>query len=305
MNFTDYESIFLKNCNAKNLALGTITNYKYSLKTFFGFCSQRNISDLQMVNNYIIMDYLADMNKRYSSITVRDKYIVLKAFFTFLVDVELLEINPMSNMKKPKQEQKIIYSFTKEEVNEIMSMFDKNDFIGYRNYTIMNMFFGTGIRKSELLNIASTDIDWGTNLVKIYGKGSKERFIPLGNSLQRILLHYIKLRKEYIAEHKKSNILNLFINKDCRRLRQGAINTLFSKIKGNKPNWSTRVSPHTFRHTFAKFFLLNGGDLFTLQKILGHEDISFTRLYIDLNTNEVSVQNDKFNPLENTRWQYY
>ena len=305
MKFADYESIFLKKCNAKNLSVGTIKNYQFCLKTFFNFCQQRNYTDIGQINNFIIMDYISDLNKRYSSITVRDKYIILKAFFEFLTEMNYLDSNPVAGIQKPKQEKNIIYAFTKEEVKEILSMFDVSEFIGLRNYTIMNFLFSTGVRKSELLNILLTDIDWGSNLVKIHGKGRKERFVPLGTTLQRIVLKYLKARKNYIAEHKHINLPVLFINKDCRPLRTSAVNTIFKNIRDNKIHWTTRVSAHTFRHTFAKFFLLNGGDLFSLQKILGHEDISYTRLYIDLNINEISVQNEKFNPLDNTKWEYY
>lgn len=305
MKFADYESIFLQNCNAKNLSLGTIKNYQYCLKTFFDFCQQRNYKDLEQINTYIMTDFQVYMNRVYSSHTARDKFVVIKAFFAFLTKRRFLESNPMEDMSRPKQSNKIIYSFAKEEVKEILSMFDRSEFIGLRNYTIINILFGTGIRKSELLKITAEDIDWGSNLIKIYGKGNKERFVPIGSSLQRMILRYIKARKQYIAEKKKTDNIRLFISKDCRPLSVGGLNTVFAHIKENKPHWSTRVSAHTFRHTFAKFFLLNGGDLFTLQKILGHEDISFTRLYIDLNTKEVSIQNEKYNPLENSKWEYY
>ena len=80
---------------------------------------------------------------------------------------------------------------------------------------------------------------------------------------------------------------------------------MFRFLRDGKKTWSTRVSAHTFRHTFAKYFLLNGGDLFTLQKILGHEDISITRLYVDLNNSEIQTQNYKYNPLDNNKWQYF
>lgn len=93
----------------------------------------------------------------------------------------------------------------------------------------------------------------------------------------------------------------------CRggRLTKGGLGTVFAKLKQSKKQWAHRVSAHTWRHTFAKFFLLNGGDIFSLQKILGHEDIESTRIYIELTKEEIRLQNDKYNPLDNTKWQYY
>ena len=305
MLFEECEAIFVRKCNAQNLSEETIRNYKYCLKTFFDFCRQRNISDIEQVNRYNIMDYMAYLNDKYSSVTACDKFIILKAFFTCMTNLDNIPVNPMENMRRPKVEKTIINSFSQSDIKEIMNGFDKSDFIGYRNYTIMCLLFATGIRKSELLDIELPDIDWATNLVKIYGKGRKERLVPLGNTIQKVLLAYLRKRKEYIRERKCPNNIKLFITKDGHPLSKSGLDTVFSHLKLGKKSWSTRVSAHTFRHTFAKFFLLNGGDLFSLQKILGHEDISTTRIYVDLNNNEMKVQNDRFNPLDNNRWQYY
>ena len=305
MKFTESEAIFLKKCNAQNLSTATITNYKYCLKTFFDFCQKRNITDIEQVNQYNVMDFMSFTNQNYRCTTARDKFVVIKAYFTYLTDIGIIDINPMIRMKKPKTDNKIIYSFNKQDITDIMNNFDKGEFIGFRNYTIMNILFGTGIRKSELLNIALSDFDWACNTIKIYGKGRKERLVPMGYTLQKIVLAYIRKRKEYLAEHKYNNSIKLFISKDGRPLSVGGLNTLFRFLRDGKKTWSTRVSAHTFRHTLAKYFLLNGGDLFTLQKILGHEDISITRLYVDLNNSEIQTQNYKYNPLDNNKWQYF
>lgn len=305
VNLSECRDIYLKKCNAKNLSIQTLHNYEYCLKTFFDFCDKRNIVSVNQINQFIIIDFMNSINGKYSSITVKDKFIVLKAFFNCLTDIGIIDCNPMERMSRPKVTKKIIYSFSKNDIKDIMSSFDKTDFIGYRNYTIMNVLFGTGIRKSELVNIQLNDFDWGDNSLKIYGKGSKERIIPIGYNLQRIILSYNRKRKEYLAEHKYDNSIKLFINRYGRPLSKGGVSAIFMTLKNSKKSWSTRVSAHTFRHTFAKMFLLNGGDLFSLQRILGHEDISITRLYVDLNISELKIQNEKYNPLDNTRWQYY
>lgn len=305
MFLSECKDLYLKKCNARNLSIQTLHNYEFCLKTFFDFCDKRNIVSVNQINQFTMIDFMNSIKDKYSSITVKSKFVVIKAFFAYLADIGIIDISPMERISRPKVVKNIIYSFSKNDIKDIMNSFDKSDFIGYRNYTIMNVLFGTGIRKSELVNIQLNDIDWADNTIKIHGKGSKERIVPIGYNLQRIILTYIRKRKEYIFEHKYDNSIKLFINKDGRPLGKNGLSTVFMVLKNSKKSWSTRVSAHTFRHTFAKLFLLNGGDLFTLQRILGHEDISITRLYVDLNISELKIQNEKYNPLDNTRWHYY
>lgn len=305
MDFTNCLQLFLKNCNAKNLSVNTIDGYRFNLKTFFDYCEKMGISDINKVNQYVVMDYFASMKNKYSPCTIKDKFIVLKAFITFLCNYGIMLVNPMENMKRPKIDKRIIYSFSKTDLQDIFSSFDKSDFIGFRNYTIMSVLFGTGMRKSELLGINIFDIDLTSGVIKVMGKGNKERIVPIGITLQKLIGKYIKARTNYLKEHKLGNNLKLFIGKNGEAFTISGLNTVFNTLKANKAVWSTRVSAHTFRHTFAKYFLLNGGDLFSLQKILGHEDISTVKVYVELNQNETKIQNEKFNPLDNNRWQYY
>ena len=307
MNITDLNVKFLSKCNAENLANTTLDTYNYHIKDFIKFVSRYNDLHIENINQNTIIEYLAHLRKcNYQPVTIKDRFIVLKMFFDYLYKSNIITINPLSYIKLPKIPKKTIYSFEKQEVIEIINFFDRSEFIGFRNYTIMNVLFGTGIRKSELLNLNLFDVRQDIDVLSIIGKGQKERIVPISRILKRILSQYLKRRNDYILKHNNNfTTASVFITKDCRRLSSGGLNTIFRQLKNSKNNWSTRVSPHTFRHTFAKFYILNGGDPYSLQEILGHEDISTTKLYIDMNDTEVKVQNDKFNPLDNTRWQYY
>ena len=106
MKFTESEAIFLKKCNAQNLSTATITNYKYCLKTFFDFCQKRNITDIEQVNQYNVMDFMSFTNQNSRCTTARDKFVVIKAYFTYLTDIGIIDINPMIRMKKPKTDNK-------------------------------------------------------------------------------------------------------------------------------------------------------------------------------------------------------
>ena len=306
MKLRDSLRYFLRKCNVNQLSTKTLQSYEHHLNPYVKFIENLFDEDVQVedIKELHILDYLEQLPKDYAPITIRGRYIYLKIFFKELVNSNIIKDNPMKNIKLPKKQRRVIHSFNRIEIQELLSMFDKSDFIGFRNYTIISTLFSTGMRRAELLGVLLQDIDLDMNYISVIGKGNKERLIPIGDTLKRVLSTYIKRRKAYLNT-KDVNNQYLFIARNGQRLTDRGINSLFHNIRDSKKQWSTRVSPHTLRHTFAKFFLLNGGDVFTLQKILGHEDISTTRIYVDLNNTEVQMQNSKFNPLDNPRWQYY
>ena len=298
------ENLYLKKCKAQGLATSTLINYHYCLQTFFNYCHSKGVHEAEQVDQFLLMDFLGHTKEKYSSTTTKDKFIIIKALFSYLSKIQAIPENPAQDLQKPKVNKPLVPAFSPEEVKEILQEYDKNTFLGFRNYVLMALLFGTGIRKSELLNICLHDIDFPEGLLKIHGKGNKERLVPLGSNLKRLLKTYTTKRDVYIKEHMFENNKGLFIARDGGALSVGAVNTIFRHLKDSKKTWSARVSPHTFRHTFAKFYLLNGGDVFSLQRILGHEDISTTRIYVDLNIDDIKQQAQKFSPFENKRWQF-
>jgi len=169
----------------------------------------------------------------------------------------------------------------------------------------MCVLFGTGMRRSELLGLSVLDVHFDENLITVLGKGNKERSIPMSAYLKRVLKKYLVLRESLCKEQVATFTPALIVNQKGDKLTVHGIDTVFRQLKENLQIPKGRLSPHTWRHTFAKSFLLNGGDVFSLQRILGHEDISTTQIYIEYTLSELKVQNDKFNPLDNSRWQYY
>lgn len=263
------------------------------------------VCDVENIREYHIVDYLESLSTNYAEATIRGRYVYLKIFIRSMFESEIIDKDVSKNIKLPKKSKRHVYAFNRKEVETILNSFDLSDFLGYRNYTIMSVLFATGMRKAELLGLHIHDINFREGFMNVIGKGNKERSIPISIRCGRILSKYIKMRNAYYAEHPCFMATDkLFITNKGKPIGVKTIDELFFDIRDSKPEWSTRVSAHTFRHTFAKMFLLNGGDLFTLSKILGHEDISTTRIYLDLNITELKVQNDKYNPLDNQRWQY-
>ena len=293
-------------CKANNLRPKTLDSYLYHLKAFLVDMDTKGLHFIHEVTLDTLTDYIANIDRHLSTVTIRGRYIVLKLFFSYLYTTGIIENNLFTTLKAPKVSKRIIYAFSAVEIQEILNCFDKSSYIGFRNYTIMAVLFSTGIRKSELLQLRLSDILANNDAVKVIGKGDKERIIPISPALQRILQAYLKKRKEYQQSLNVSiPCWSLWVSRRGSALTTSGLNMIFKQLKLSKKSWSTRVSAHTWRHTFAKLYLLNGGDIFTLQKVLGHGDSTTTSLYLDMNITELKQQNDKFNPLDNTRWQYY
>ena len=306
MNLSNAVKKFQNRCLAMNLSTKTMTTYYYNIKSFVSFLNtQTSIREIEDVKTEDVLLYLSHLRKEnYSPETIKDRYVTLNTLFNFLHDEQYISNNPMVKVKKPKIPKIHARTFTVEEINKILSCFQLDSFVGYRNYTIMNILFGTGIRKSELLNLSLLDVNIEEHSLSVIGKGNKQRVIPLTKTLRKILVKYLKLREEQIKKS-KNNSVALIITNSGNRLTYGGLREVF-KYVGNETNLSQiRLSPHTWRHTFAKMFLLNGGNLFALQKILGHEDISTTKMYVDYTNLEIETQMQQSSPVENRRWSWY
>ena len=305
MNFIEGTEIFYRRCVGLNLANSTLSSYQKNLLDFAYFLTQENVSDILKVKREDIFNYLNFLKrKNLSPITVADRYVVLRVFYNCLVQYDYLTESPLRHIRKPKVPKKHARTFTNKEVVEILSYFDKNTFTGYRNYTIMCILFGTGMRKSELLGLSVLDIHLEENLVTVVGKGNKTRDIPIGTFLRKVLKKYLRDREELCTSLSTTFTPSLLLGHKGEPLTAHGLDTVFRNLKLHLDIPKGRLSSHTWRHTFAKTFLLNGGDIFSLQRILGHEDISTTQIYVDYTTNELKTQNERYNPLNNNRWQY-
>lgn len=304
--FVEATQVFYRRCVALNLANSTIKSYRKNLEDFIHFIDSEGLSkDISKVTGDIVLSYLAYLRrKNLEAITIAGRYTALRSFFNYLVQADYLPQSPLKGLKKPKVPKRHARTFTSQEVTLILNDFDKTTFVGYRNYTIMCMLLGTGMRKAELLGLTLLDVHFTENFITVIGKGNKERYIPISVYLQKVLKKYVSER-EKLCKGATAFTPALIVNDEGNKLSVHGLDTVFRNLKRDLAIPKGRLSAHTWRHTFAKSFLLNGGDVFTLQRLLGHEDISTTQIYIDFTANELKTQNDKYNPLDNTRWQYY
>lgn len=307
MEFNEVKKKFMLRCFALRLADTTIGAYEEFFGSFEKFVKAENkLNTFEQVDTIALRRYLVLLSSTMCGVTVEGYYRKLKTLYNFLLNEGLITINPLNTIERPKVAKRKIQTFNSNEVYAMLNAYDVNTFIGLRNYTLLSFLLATGVRRSEFVNLTIFDVDLQADIIRVIGKGDKERLIPIGKKLKLMLKRYLKARAEYLEQeckHKTSTAF--FISRYGEKLQLSGANSIFQSLKKHLGLRGKRFSAHIWRHTFAKSFLLNGGDVFSLQELLGHADVDTTRIYINLNTQELKQQNDKYNPLDNTKWQYY
>lgn len=307
MEFNEIKKRFMLRCFSMRLADTTIKAYEEFFSSFGKFLESENkLNDFESIDSVVLRRYLIKLSTTMNGNTIEGYYRKLKTLFKFLLKEKLLTENPLDYVERPRTPKRKIQTFSSEEVFKMLNVYDTNDFIGLRNYTLLSLLLSTGVRRSEFVNLTMFDVDLQADIIRIIGKGDKERLIPIGKKLKLLLKRYVSARNEYLKQKCKNKTCNaFFISRYGEKLKLSGANSIFQTLKKNLGLSGKRYSAHIWRHTFAKSYLLNGGDLFTLQEMLGHADIETTKIYINLTKQEVKMQNEQFNPLDNTKWQYY
>ena len=304
MHFDYCRKIYMQRCFAMNLSTNTTSSYEVTLRTFRKFLSDKELlEDVRQIRAEHFREFFIVSSSTMNGETMQGVHRRLNTFFNFLVKDKKIIENPLQAVEKPKCSKRIIKSFSSSEVSTMLTAYDLDTFIGRRNYTILSLLLATGLRRSEYISLTMMDVDIANSFIRVIGKGDKERIIPISKSLSLILRKYIKERAEYLKGYADTPFF--IVSKYRKGLSKEGSNSIFSTLRKELKLTGKRFSAHTWRHTFAKAFLLNGGDVFTLQELLGHEDVETTKVYVDLSDGDKAIQNNKYNPLDNTKWQYY
>ncbi len=216
---------------------------------------------------------------------------VVNSFYEFLVREKVIENNPCLNIILPKLPQKLPNYLTEEEINKLLDINLVTPF-DYRNKAMLELLYATGLRISELVNLKITDIDLHNCFVRVFGKGKKERIVPIGDVAIKYLTIYVDRYRDVILKDKISDYL--FISNSLKNIsRQGFFK--FLKKECQRCGIEKNVSPHVLRHSFATHMLAHGADLRVIQELLGHEDISTTQIYAHL-VNEKLKKDYEYHP---------
>lgn len=272
----------------KNYSQHTILNYKLDLEDFSKFLAGL---ELEKVEYLLLRKYLAVLKeKNLGTRTIGRRLSALRSFFRFLTREGYLKANPILMLSSPKLEKHLPSFLTEEETSKLIeSAFAKNDKdeMGLRDRAILETFYSTGMRISEVVGLSMQDLDFISGTIKVFGKGKKERIVPIGDAAVGAIRKYVEKRK------KENNAI--FLNKNGGRIStRGARNIVgkYIRLAGMRHG----VSAHTLRHSFATHLLNRGADLRTVQELLGHANLSTTQIYTHLTTERLKSVYDKAHP---------
>ena len=265
----------------------TINSYILDIYKYLDYLKK----DYDQTDNNDFYYYLQALDKaKYSIYSVVRKISSIKSFYTFLNTEEIYQIN--LDIERPKFYKKLPQVLSIDEVDKLLDIELKTPF-DYRNKAMLELMYATGLRISELINLTPLNIDFDKKLVRCYGKGNKERIVPMGD----VACKYLKV---YLEEYRDSLTKNtlcdyLFLNNHGKQItRQGFFKNL--KIIANKQGIKEDITPHMLRHSFATHLLNNGADLRSIQLMLGHENISTTGIYTNVSTEKIKDNYDLYYP---------
>jgi len=270
--FTDYLRF------EKRFSPHTVIAYKNDLAQFEIYLqSVYQIEKLEEINHPIVRSWIVSMmESKISARTVNRKITTLKTFWKFLLREKKVTINPMLKIQSPKISKRLPVFVEKTQMENLLEIVEfSNDFKGIRNKLIIEMFYGTGMRLSELLGLKDIDINFNKMTVKVLGKRNKERIIPIHQTLKDSLKQYLLFCEKEIAPREDDF---LFVNEKGKKLSRIIV---YKTIKAYLGAVTTleKKSPHVLRHTFATHMLNNGADLNAIKELLGHTNLSATQIY--------------------------
>ncbi|MEN8254533.1 MAG: site-specific tyrosine recombinase XerD [Verrucomicrobiota bacterium] len=287
-NFLDYISL------ERGLSINTRKAYADDIGQFLTELTAKGVSSLNQVNRKQILDHLMAMKAKGMSTNSISRHLVsIKVFFRYLQQEGMLDRNVTDTMDSPKLWKILPDTLSEKEVDLLLAAPDMHKPLGVRDRAILELFYASGLRVSELANLQLADLHLDEGYIRVIGKGRKERVIPVGGESTRLLRRYLEETRPLLCEN--PHVQNVFVSKResglCRQ-RLWQIIKEYTKKAGIMKN----VTPHTLRHSFASHLLANGAPLRVIQEMLGHADIATTQIYTHVDPNRLKSIHQQFHP---------
>jgi site-specific recombinase XerD len=293
---------------ADGKSLKTVTWYTEILKSFCSYLERKQLPDdlsafnIDNVREYILYlrqrprfeghPYTPQQEKTISARTVQCHVRALKAFSSWLYREGYTCDNVLKHLKLPKASRNLVEPLNPSEIRTIMSAIDQRAGDGARNHTLLLLALDTGLRAAEIAEATLPRLNLKDGYIKVMGKGSKERIVPIGNQVRLALLHYINHIRPQVA----SSTDHIFVSRSGKPITVNTIKLMFSRLA--KRSGVRRLHAHLCRHTFSVNYLLNGGDAFTLQNILGHSSLDMVRNYLNFTASQITGRQHQFSPVD-------
>ena len=269
----------------KNHSSNTIVSYLSDLKSFERYLLKRKIKFKQVVDKpELVKKYFRYLSRsKISPSSIKRKFSSLSSYFSYLIDRRIIKRNPLNRVYTPKLVKKLPTILTVDEIKKIFKQSENtdNELLGLRDRCIIELLYSCGLRVSELCELKINNIQFDLNVIRFFGKGNKERIIPLTFYAKEWIEKYLYQSRQILSNRKSSEQKYVFLSNNGKRLTRAAIWQSIKKYV-NAAGITKTVSPHTFRHSFATHLVDGGANLIEIQKLLGHSDISTTEIYIHL-----------------------
>ena len=278
----------------RSLSDNTIDSYLRDVRKLSDFSQEKNLNELQITRTEV-KEFIADINKEGISARSQSRIISgIKAFYKYLILEDYLKVNPTELIESPKIGMKLPDTLSVLEIDSLISAIDLSHPQGERNRAILEVLYSCGLRVSELTNLKLSNIRFKEGYVKVVGKGNKERFAPIGGVAIKFLKIYLKEIRTH-QDIKKGSEDIVFLNRRGKQLTRVMIFTIIKDL-ATKIGMKKKISPHTFRHSFATHLIEGGADLRAIQEMLGHESITTTEIYTHLDREYLREAIIQFHP---------
>ncbi|HEX9740009.1 MAG TPA: site-specific tyrosine recombinase XerD [Ignavibacteriaceae bacterium] len=279
----------------KNLSENTILSYRNDLTSLIGFLESEKIKDFSQVNHKQLNSFFKKLQEIGLSRTSAARYYSsIKGFFNYLFSGKYIETNPVEKVSPPKLSKTLPSVLSFEEIDKILSVPDTKDKLGLRDKSVLEMLYACGLRVSELIELKISNLFFDEEIIRVFGKGSKERLVPVGSSAIKWTKMYLVKSRPMLQKKSRSEGIVFLNNRGTKLSRMGIwkIVERYAKEAGIEKN----VHPHTFRHSFATHLLEGGADLRAVQEMLGHADISTTQIYTHIDRDYIKQVHRDFHP---------
>ena len=275
----------------RGLSDNTIQSYSRDLIRFIRFCHKKT-SPL-VVSRDDIMEYISSLHGHLSARSIARSISALRMFYKFLVTEGKIQDNPVRLIESMKLPAGLPDILSRDEVDLLLSQPDTTNDLGLRDKAMLELLYATGLRVSELINLRLNNINLEVGFIRTFGKGSKERIVPMGDKAIKALKSYISNVRNRLIKGKSGSIL--FMNSRGRPLTRQGFWKIIKKY-GTMAGIAKKITPHRLRHSFASHLLEGGADLRSLQMMLGHADISTTQIYTHVSRERLKDIHKKFHP---------
>jgi integrase/recombinase XerD len=280
----------------RGLSENTIANYEYDLLRLVNFLDT-TLNDKPTpvsVSHNTVKEFIYHISKELKPRSQARIISGLRSFFDYLIFENIRDTNPMDLIESPKLGQKFPDTLSTSDIDKLIGAIDLSKPQGERNRAILETLYGCGLRVSELISLKLSDLYFEEGFIKVDGKGNKERLVPIGaHTIKYINLYKDQVRAHMAIDYGASDIL--FLNRNGRQLTRAMIFTIIKQLN-RRSGLNKKVSPHTFRHSFATHLLENGADLRAIQMMLGHESITTTEIYTHLDRRHLTNVLNSFHP---------